>query len=90
MKSPRSIILLDVVWLYNCLTLVTMSDMGILIKWDIQTLEMHNYTIEYNAPLINVTLAACPHKNNLIAIGCQNGDFIVYDFTGKKFFFFLN
>ncbi|VVC40847.1 Hypothetical protein CINCED_3A004867 [Cinara cedri] len=70
----------NVVWLYNCLTVVAISDSGTLHKWDIQALTMRTYTLDIKvSPL---TLAACPHKKNIIAIGCKNGNLIVYDLTG--------
>lgn len=59
-----------------------MSDSGTLHKWDIQALTMRNYTIDIK--LSPLTLAACPHKKNLIAIGCKNGNIIVYDLSGMK------
>lgn len=59
-----------------------MSDSGTLHKWDIQALTMRNYTIDIKLSFL--TLAACPHKKNLIAIGCKNGNIIVYDLSGMK------
>jgi len=73
---------MDVGWLYGSLNVVAMSDAGILHKWDIQALTMRNYTLDIK--LSPLTLAACPHKQNLIAIGCKNGHIVVYDLTGMK------
>jgi len=71
--------------LYGCLTVVAISDAGTLYKWDIQALSMRNYTLDVKiSPL---TLAACPHKKNTIAIGCKNGNIIVYDLTGEYKYF---
>lgn len=67
--------------MYGCLTVVAISDGGTLHKWDIQSLKMYNYTMEVKiSPL---TLAACPHRKNIIAIGCKSGNIVVYDLTGK-------
>lgn len=72
-------------WLYGCLTVVAISDAGTLHKWDIQSLKMRNYTLDVKiSPL---TLAACPHQKNLIAIGCKNGNIIIYDVTGMNDYF---
>lgn len=72
--------MVDVAWLYGSSTVVAMSDAGTLHKWDIQALKMRNFTLDVKvSPL---TLAACPHKTNLIAIGCKNGHTLVYDLTG--------
>uniref|UniRef100_A0A2H8TR50 Gem-associated protein 5 n=1 Tax=Melanaphis sacchari TaxID=742174 RepID=A0A2H8TR50_9HEMI len=79
-KKNKNITLLDVTWLYGCLTVVALSDAGTLHKWDIQALTMRNYTLDVKATPL--TLAACPHKKNLIAIGCKNGHLFVYDLTG--------
>lgn len=57
-----------------------MSDAGTLHKWDIQALTMRNYTLD--AKISPLTLASCPHKKNIIAIGCKNGNMVVYDLTG--------
>lgn len=51
-----------------------------LYKWDIQALTMRNYTLE--AKILPLSLAACPHRKNTIAIGCKYGNIIVYDLTG--------
>lgn len=59
-----------------------MSDAGTLHKWDIQALKMRNYTLD--GKMSPLTLAACPHKKNLIAIGCKNGHVLVYDLTGMN------
>ncbi|XP_050440258.1 gem-associated protein 5-like isoform X2 [Adelges cooleyi] len=79
-KKNKNIGLLDIVWLYGCLTVVAISDAGSLHKWDVQALKMRNYTLDLK--LSPLTLAACPHKTNLIAIGCKSGSVIVYDVTG--------
>ncbi|XP_027854379.1 gem-associated protein 5 isoform X3 [Aphis gossypii] len=79
-KKNKNITLLDVTWLYGCLTVVALSDAGTLHKWDIQALTMRNYTLDVKTTPL--TLAACPHKKNLIAIGCKNGHLFVYDLTG--------
>lgn len=73
---------MDVAWLYGSLNVVAMSDAGTLHNWDIQALTMRNYTLDIK--LSPLTLAACPHKKNLIAIGCKNGHIVVYDLTGMK------
>ncbi|XP_050548887.1 uncharacterized protein LOC126910389 isoform X2 [Daktulosphaira vitifoliae] len=79
-KKNKNVVLLDVAWLYNCLTVVAISDAGTLHKWDIQAMIMRNYTLDLKvSPL---TLAACPHKKNIVALGCKNGSVIVYDVTG--------
>ncbi|KAL4096870.1 hypothetical protein QTP88_021745 [Uroleucon formosanum] len=79
-KKSKNITLLDVTWLYGCLIVVALSDAGTLHKWDIQALTMRNYTLDIKASPL--TLAACPHKKNLVAIGCKNGHLFVYDLTG--------
>lgn len=71
--------------MYGCLTVVALSDAGTLHKWDIQALTMRNYTLDVKATPL--TLAACPHKKNLIAIGCKNGHLFVYDLTGMNTLF---
>lgn len=75
-------VLLDVAWLYNLSTVVAISDCGTLHKWDIQTTTMRTYTLDIKvSPL---TLATCPHRKNIVAIGCKNGHLIVYDVTGMN------
>lgn len=74
--------LVDIVWLYKCLKLVVTTDCGTLYEWNIQTSEMIKYTLD--SKIQPLTLSACPHKNNIIAIGCKDGILIVYDLTGKK------
>lgn len=78
--------LLDVAWLYECLSVVAISDIGTLHKWDIQALKMRNYTLPVKLSLL--TLAACPHSKNIIAIGCKNGHTIIYDLTGMDEYFY--
>lgn len=79
-KKNKKMTLLDVAWLYECLSVVAISDTGSLHKWDIQALTMRNYTL--CVKLSPLTLATCPHSKNIIAIGCKNGHTIVYDLTG--------
>lgn len=81
-KKNKKMTLLDVAWLYECLSVVAISDTGSLHKWDIQALTMRNYTL--CVKLSPLTLATCPHSKNIIAIGCKNGHTIVYDLTGMK------
>ncbi|VVC34354.1 WD40/YVTN repeat-like-containing domain,WD40-repeat-containing domain,Quinoprotein alcohol [Cinara cedri] len=79
-NETTKIVLLDVAWLYKCLTLVAISDSGTLHKWNIQTLDMHKYT--FDLKMQPLTLVACPHKSNIIAIGCKHGNLIIYDLIG--------